>query len=196
MFITREIRNILEKSAATGCKRLQNGAELIGHVPHVGEDAYLHAIFSGLQNIEIKKIESELQISLPPEYEKFLEEHNGFILFQGAISLSGLPANNNRTISDRQPFSLRDDNMSGRPRGSSRGDFFIGSYDWDGSLLFMTEPTKSVYLRRRDDSAVRWEWPSLGVMISSEVARLAEHYDEVGREIDPKWSTLPDAVRH
>lgn len=45
-----------------------------------------------------------------------------------------------------QPYSLIEPNKFERPRNSTEDMFFIGGYDWDGSLLYMTPDQKGAFL--------------------------------------------------
>ena len=67
---------------------------------------------------------------------------------------------------------------------------FIGSYDWDGSLLYMTTDEK-VHFCNRDDSTSLFIWDSLSSMLISELKRLYNIFDSHGIQIDDTQVTTP-----
>jgi hypothetical protein len=193
MFIDSTARILLENAASTGSQTLANGTRLLGHVPHVSRLAYLHVLFPALEQRSIVELESELGRKLPATFSSFLREHNGVILFQGALAIYGQKAHYLRDASSRQPFSLVDENCVSPPAGAQRDELYIGGYDWDGSKLFMKEGDRRVYFRALGDPKVLLEWASIEEMLRSEISRLANLYDERGIEINSSVCTLPSS---
>src|SRR5271154_5424507 len=69
---------------------LPNGVRLIGHVPHVGSEAFLHEIYPPLAECEIAELEESIGRHLPAALWSLYRVANGMHLFSGALSLSGL----------------------------------------------------------------------------------------------------------
>lgn len=191
MFIDAASQALLEKVAINGSQLLPDGTRLIGYVPHVGKQAYLHVLFPALTLQEIMGLEAELGMVMPSSFKEFLQEHNGLILFQGSLAILGWRTSYRRDPENRQPFSVVTENLRQRPVGAAPDEFFIGGYDWDGSRLFMKGEDGRVFFRSRDNPRILTEWPSIEDMLRVEIARLATHYDGLGREIDATCSTLP-----
>jgi len=187
-----DILKFLGSYRLLGEKRLNNGTCLIGQAPHVAPNAWLHSIYPGLNLNEIKELESILDKTIPDCYRSFLENSNGLKLFNTTFCLDGLRKSYGRGLDDVwQPFDIRTPNMSERPKNAADCFFFIGGYDWDGSLLYIDSHTQKVHLCRTDDATSLYEWDSFEIMLESEIRRIIKLFDSEGKEINPKISTLP-----
>lgn len=175
-----------------GEKIATNGTRLIGHIPHVGTEAYLHSIYCGLQDSQIKEIESLIQRNIPTDYKVFLKLGNGISLFQ-KLSLDGLRFNYARDAdSSRQPFHMQDVNTWERPKGANPLAVFVGGYSYDASKLYMLPDSPRIYhCPRRDGLTVLNAWPNLGKLLSTEIDRLAKCFDKQGKLIHTNKPTAP-----
>ena len=70
-----------------------------------------------------------------------------------------------------QPYSIIDLNKFDKPLNSTNNMFFIGGYDWDGSLLYMT-PDQRIHFCSSENSKSLMSWDSLYSMLVSEIERL------------------------
>lgn len=172
----------------------KNGAVLIGKLPNVGPKAYLHEVFRGVDSQEIESIENESGLIFPGSFKEFLLETNGLILFQGALAIYGIRSDFDRGADNRQPFDVLERNVITRPRKSGRDEFFIGSYNWDGSLIYMKRDEPEIYRRLLDDDVVLSKWKNLDHFVSSEIERISGLFDKFGNELDENNPTTPGVI--
>ena len=186
---------LLYKYEKYGVEVTEKGTILIGHPDYLPELWRLVEIFPKLNNTEIEILEKECEIEIPKSYKKFLTEFsNGFIFLFGVLALDGLKRIMDRSItSERQPFSLKTTNKDERwcVENVKESYFFIGSYDWDGSHLYIDKETEKVHFCSPDDATPLYTWDSLEDMLISELTRLYTLFTEDGRQIDKSKSTLP-----
>lgn len=182
----------LEKAARFGEDVAESGARLIGHTPDRGSHAYLHVIYPPISMNELAGLERELGRKLPTAYHEFLSSvANGLNIYAGSLSLYGLRKSNARLLENRQPYSIVRPNQYEKPEGLADECVLIGTYDWDGSKLFMTETGQVCRCPRYEAAPVLNRWRNLSDMLSVEVKRLSKHFDETGREIDEDNPTTP-----
>lgn len=82
------IQELLDGWRVLGSARLSNGAELIGRVPG-DDDAWMHAVFAGLDDGRLEGLERELGCALPRSLRGFYRGCGGMTLFSGAFTLCG-----------------------------------------------------------------------------------------------------------
>lgn len=184
--------DMLYKFEGLGIERMENGTVLIGKAPHIAPLAWLHSIFSGLNEEQIKMLETQLKRRIPNDYIKFLRISNGIGVFNTTFNLYGLRSNYQRGIeASRQPFDILTKNTVERFRYIPSALFCIGSYDWDGSKLYMNEQTNRITLLDGDEEKhVLYEWENFEVMFESEIERLITLFDKNGVALDKDASTL------
>lgn len=190
----REIKELIYKFEKLGLGNSSDGAILIGKAPHLGSEAWLNEIFPTLDKIEIESLEDQLKTEIPQEYKKFLKEFsNGLMILTATLSLYGLRRQLTRDpkANSRQPFSPVSANLYERPNNAKNSYFFIGSYQWDGSRLYIDKETNLVHCCERYDATSKIQWDSFHEMLTSELKRLYTLYDNQGKEIDEDQSTLP-----
>lgn len=185
--------HFMRAAASFGKITLSDGTELLGELPRVGASAYLHVIFSALDVKDLEGLEAKLHRPVPAPLAKFLLRHNGLIAYQGALAISGYRRDFSRDPSKRQPFDILEGNTYSRVPGACAGDFFIGSYNWDGSLLYLRDDSIKVFRRSKRDPAVLNIWPSLDQMLNEEVLRISLLFDEFGHEKSEDMPTSPKA---
>lgn len=189
----QKILTILERAKCLGERILPNGTRLIGHVPHVAPEAWLHTIFPPLDISGIQKLEAEIKISIPADYKKFLMATNGLKIFSDRLSLDGLRMSYVRTGDEaRQPYSLVTPNTFERPKDALSSYLYIGGYSQDGSHLYIDGETLKVFRAARRTSAPLNEWKNFGEMLVTETIRIALLFDEKGKLINPKEPTTPN----
>ncbi len=188
------VSNVIESAKGAGIRELHEGTILVGSVPHIAEEAWLHQIFKGLSDEEIILLESQLNRKVPQPYRAFLEEMNGAIFFSGSIALYGFRENYHRDQQTIwQPFDLLTPNVYERLADANDTYFFIGGYNWDGSLLYIDTATNFVFRCSRDSSKPLNKWHSFEEMLKVEVNRISSLFDEKGRELDELKATTPPA---
>jgi len=187
-----EALNILKQYNSLGEKQLEDGTLLIGKAPHIAPLAWLHCIYSSLSRQEIINLEDSLGSEIPDSYKSFLSISNGLGVFNTTLSLYGYRRNYNRNIIDVwQPFNILTPNISERPSNDVSNIFFIGSYSWDGSLLYIDKITNKVHICKRNNAKSLYEWPDFEGMLIDELKRLVTLFDKEGKKYDNKKSTLP-----
>jgi len=189
------IENVIEelrKFRYLGEQVLEDGTVLVGKAPHIAPNAWLHSIHRALNDGEILALETMLGLNIPEEYKMFLKYANGIKVFNTTFCLDGLRKNYGRSVNHVwQPFDIVIPNIQERPMAATSNMFFIGGYDWDGSLLYIDKLTDKVHLCDQNDARSVYQWENFGVMLSTEIYRLITLFDSNGREKDSNMSTLP-----
>lgn len=186
------IINSMEAYSNLGVINLPSGGRLIGRQESKGPSAYIHSIFPGLNEDELKKMEYEAGRSIPKSLMEMYKEANGFKYFFDTLTVYGLRNGAGRSIeASRQPYSIALPNVEERPSDAPTDAFFFGNYDWDGSLLYMKMDDPKVFFCTRESSSPLMHWSSLEEMIYLEATRIRKLYDDKGQEIDASMSTLP-----
>ena len=187
-----QVLEILKSYHHLGDKLLQNGTLLIGKAPHIAPEAYLHAIYKSLTETEIIETEKILKQTIPDDYREFLTVSNGLNIFNTTLSLYGRRTNYSRSMDEIQPFDLEIPNSYEKPPNADKNIFIVGSYDWDGSYLYIDKNDHTVHLCRRENAGSLFQWKNFADMLLSETNRLIKLFDKNGKEIDSSKSTLPD----
>lgn len=186
-----ELIDTLEKNITAKREVDVDGNILINHLPSVGVRSYLHVIF---EKVDVKRILQSLdnwEIKIPRDFLDLLDQYNGANFFQGALSIFGVRSELSRSPGARQPFDIFEANTIARPGNLKGNELYIGSYNWDGSIVVIENSSSAVRHRLPDSMAVSNEWSDLDYFIKSEVARLSLLFDENGAEIDPRVPTSP-----
>ena len=188
---TNQVLEILKSYHHLGEKLLKNGTLLIGKSPHIAPEAYLHSIYKSLTENEIIETEKILKQTIPEDYKEFLCVSNGLNIFNTTLSLYGRRTNYSRAIEDIQPFDLDISNNYEKPLNADQNMFIIGSYDWDGSYLYIDKNDNTVHLCTGENAESLFQWKNFAEMLLSETNRLIKLFDKNGEEIDSSKSTLP-----
>lgn len=189
-----EITARLEKWSRLGARQASTGARLIGHVPHIGPEAYLHTVFPGLDEPAINELQVSVRGVIPDHHRAFLQLGNGLSLFL-KLALYGLRTSFDRGgDAARQPFHMKTSNTAERPAGARGEAVFIGGYSYDGSKLYVLPDDERVYHCPRLEAAPVWNvWPNLETFLNAEISRFETLFDERGKLINPDQPTAPAA---
>lgn len=187
----------IDAARPLGVRLLADGTELVGRLPHVATEAWLHILFAGLSPDEIGQVEHEVGRRLDPSFAHFLGTQNGISLFSRSLSIDGLRKNNSRSPNNWQPFSIDTPNRWERPSDAKAEYLFVGGYESDGSLLYIDTASSHVYRCTRRSTLPLNQWPNFFAMLESEAARLKTLFDDNGRQVRPSAPTTPhiDAER-
>ncbi len=187
------IKTILLKYSHLGKENLIDGTLLIGKAPHIAPYAWLHKIFPVLNENEVLSIEKEIKIVLPDCYKDFLLHYsNGLKIFIDTLHLEGLRKKPGRSIEAAwQPYSIFTRNISERIKDAKSYHFFIGGYNWDGSLLYIDTNTNKVHRCSRTSVKPLNTWTNFEEMLVSETERIASLFDGNGVEKDEEKPTTP-----
>ncbi len=172
-------------------KETDNGTLLIGN-PYKDKPFWwlIHIFYK----VSLEKLNefTEKQLKIPDVYMDFLVNvSNGFSLFLGTLSLHGIKENYSRSLGVEEPFDLLTANIKERPKNAKETYFFFGSYNWDGSQLYIDTSNNHVYLSKRYTLEKLYEWASFEEFIETEIPRICSLFDDNGEEINPDESTLP-----
>ncbi len=191
MSYIRQLLQILEKDKASGEKYIEStGAFLIGHVPHIAPQAWLHAIFNGIPEEDVKRIEKQINLEIPSQYRTFLNHMNGLTMYSNTLNLYGLRSSFERTANSIwQPFSIIPSNTTERIKDASSDMIFIGIYNWDGSKLYINQSNKVFRCSSKSTKPLN-EWNSFEEMIIEESNRISNLFIN-GKEINSKIPTTP-----
>jgi hypothetical protein len=190
--VKKEAISLIEKAKKIGFKEQKDGAKLFGHVPHVAPQAWLNVVYPPATEGEILKIEKELEDQIPKPYKDFLvTEANGLSLFSSSLELYGYRRHYNRKSMEFLPFDLITPNLYERPGDASDYQFFIGSYNWDGSLVYMDKKTFKIHRCDRESVKPLNTWKALGDFLLKEVKRLSTLFDQKGMEKNSNTPTIP-----
>lgn len=192
-----EVKKLLFRFEYLGIEKSELGAILIGKAPHIAPMAWLHSLYPTLTEIDVDILEKKLETIIPKDYKDFLLNYsNGLSIFVSKFSLYGMRKEIGRTIeASRQPFSLIIPNTIEKPKNAKENHFFIGSYNWDGSKLYIDSETGKVHYCDRWDAMSLYEWNSFEEMLISEVKRITSLFDEKGVIINEDLHTTPIEIK-
>jgi hypothetical protein len=188
-----EIYEILMKWSRKSYEKLEDGTELICHVPHVAPEAWFHKFYCRLKENELIEFQKQFPVEFPLSLKAFLHWHNGINFFSDSMSVWGWrdPYYNPAKY---QPYDLLSLNRE-RPKNCKDSWLYFGGYSWDGTRVFFdTEENligNKVYRAARRSTEILNVWDSFEAWLHSEVIRLSELYDEHGVKQDKNIPTCP-----
>lgn len=186
------VLEVLKSYESLGVRILDDGTRLIGHVPHIAPEAWLHDIYPPLRGHSIGYIESDIEMALPSVFSEFLARSNGLYTFSGHLFIRGLRRSFSREGDAAwQPYSIKTPNVDERPRRAKPAHLFVGGYIIDGSHVYMDLSDLRVYRCAQWNAKPLHEWPSFEVMLESEVRRLSTLFGRDGRLLNPSLPTTP-----
>ncbi len=177
-----ELLSHLFRFKQLGKRITSNGCLEIGRMPHIGSDAWFHAIGSPLSDENVRLLESPSQLNspLPAQVRTILELANGMHLFNRVLCINGLRTDYSRKLDNNwYPFSLQYGNVYERPQKMPLEDFVVGYYG-DDFYISIEAATNRVYLCNRQSGEVGFYWSSLASMLLEEAVRLNSLHDEAG----------------
>mgnify|MGYP000845859173 FL=1 len=185
------IQRLLEEQSAYGFV-CESGVRKYGHLPHIAPEAYSVYTFAPLAQEQLSLLRERLGMELPEAYAAFLSEaSNGMHLFYHGLSLYGLQGELHRRSGGLGPFDLDIPNCYERPQNADEDCFFIGSYSYDASHLYMRRDGEQVYYCTRYDATPLRQWDSFSAMLTEEIQRLRSIHDPRGVLQVERQKTLP-----
>lgn len=170
----------------------KNGTQLSGHLPNIAPKAYLHALYTGIGDRTIRKLESDLDRKIPSELKLLYSQNNGFNFFHGGINLFGSSYGQTFSMDERLPFSLVNGNFPLKtPPETTKKILYIGTYGLDSSLVYVDTSTGKVHRTKRDRLNKLASWQSISHWICLELARLDAFYSEDVESIVDRDYPLP-----
>lgn len=171
---------VTDRARALGHRVLPTGTELVGHVPHRAPEAWLHELFAPLAPAELAAWEQHLGLVLPPALRAFYGHHNGLNLFAGAFALHGWRRSyERRGDAARQPFDV--DDLNRYRRGGAAAGRLCVEGNADTGWVWLDLHTHAVQRATADGTVVQ-QWAGFEEMLVAEVHRLAEQFDQQGRQ--------------
>ena len=195
MHYLQQVNEIMQRARNLGERRLKNGAQLIGHVPHVAPEAWLHAMYPPIHDFEIRELESQIGIHFPEEFSDFLNLCNGLSLFSGELSIYGRRESYSRTDLDDvwQAFDIVTPNTLERLRDAKPTYLFVGGYPCGkGYYVYIDTSNGAVARCTRRSAHALATWKFFPEMLLSEAIRLSHLFDSRGMLINPDEPTVPD----
>ena len=163
-----------------------------GHIPLIAPEAYNIYTFAPLTEERLALLERVLNREVPKQYKIFLTHFsNGMHIFHCCLNLYGLQGSINRDLGIQGPFDLSTPNVYERPSNADSNCFFLGSYSYDGSLLYIKDDVSTVYYCARRDATPIKEWTSFSDMLIEEIQRLKSLHNADGILKSTRRSTLP-----
>jgi hypothetical protein len=148
---------VCQAARNAGYQLLPDGTELFARAPELAPEAWKHIWFPPLEEGEIETLEAELNRDLPLAYREWLLGANGLSMFNDGLAIYGLRTDYSRRPDVRQPFHVKDLEVSARPGDASPDLFFLGAADeareetsWEGSNLYVDGMGRAHLSRRRD----------------------------------------------
>ena len=188
-----KIFSITDRAKILGVRELPGGGKLLGHIPHVAPEAWLHEVFAPLNDKNLNQIEMEIKKPIPFVFREFLKKVNGLMLFSCSLSIYGYRVGFARSgEAVWQPFSLVTPNTIERPKDAKESLFCIGGYGWDGSRLYIDGATLKVFRAERRSTAPINEWNTFEDMLVAETARIALLFDDKGHRLVASEPTTPN----
>ncbi len=186
MKLYQELISRLHLSESLGMRTASNGAILIGHVPHVAPEAWLHELYPPLNFSDIEQLSMKIQRKIPVALVELYSVTNGLSMFSGSLSIDGRRGLNIREGDGVwQPFDLIVPNTLERPNDGDSDAIFFGGFRKDGSQLFIKSDASIVYrCERWKAKKVLSQWLDLPTMLLSEFERLSKLFDTGGRKIE------------
>lgn len=157
--------------------KLEKGQELMG--------VYLHEIYSGLNNRDIKAFKEEFDFDIHPSLLEHLKKYNGFNLFSGSFVLYGFGRvfeNGKyfltRDIESPLPFHLADHNYG----QTTVDNLIIGSFC---ETLIILNNLNGVISRKSQNGQILEQWDSLNSCIEDLYSKIFHHYYSNGLAKNP-----------
>jgi len=175
----KNILNNLYEAETWGGKVVQkNGTIILGKVPHLGPEAWLHEIYAPLNEQEIKSLELNLKMNLSTSIKDFYRCCNGLSIFSDELRLYGYQKIFTRSIeADREPYSIILKNVEERLKDAKKEYLFLGSYKEDGSQIIYNQLNgKVVRSERYASKKILNEWENIVIFLESEIIRLSKFY--------------------
>jgi len=174
---------------------LQDGTLLIRKNPprrdKMFSESYLHEIYAGLREDQIRQLETLIGRNLPPDLRKFYEQANGMSLFAGSLSIQGLRQDYSRDPSVRLPISLEYGNVLDTPAGQAKEDLdqirfgFFSAGD-GAEIAIKLDGRRTIYaFPRYELKPILFEWSNLESMLFSEIDRMIALFKELKGAVDP-----------
>ena len=193
MEYVRYIQALIEEQKALGAVEGEVVSKY-GHIPQIAPEAYNIYTFAPLTDEQLALLERVLNREVPKQYRTFLTHvSNGMHIFSRCLNLYGLQGVLDRRGDFQGPFDLSIPNVYERPSNADGNCFFLGSYSYDGSLLYIKDDVSTVYYCARRDATPLKEWNSFSEMLIEEIQRLKSLHDADGMLQVPSEETLPIA---
>ena len=183
----RAFREVIDPWSRLGTRKFTGGTLRIGHIPHCAPEGYLHALFAGLEDSELRDLQNEIDREFHKTLQKLMRLHNGMNLFNGQLSVYGLRTSYRRSEIDmmmEQPFDMVQLNTMERPDFAPGRLVFIGSIGDDRQRIAMNADGSIGIWDGREAKLREPMYESAFDLLVEEVRRMNRLFDRAGRRID------------
>jgi SMI1 / KNR4 family (SUKH-1) len=180
----RTLYSLIGNWSRLGEKRFPDGTRWIGHTPYRFPEAYLHQLYSPLDETNVIELEDQLERNLPQNFRRFLKIHNGANLFDCLVTVDGMRRSWNRTdfdVAAQQPFSILTKNIDERPKSAPPQMLFIGSLGDDRELVGMWPDGRVVQWDSKNAIDVGNTYDSVFGFLLAEAQKAEALFDDNGR---------------
>jgi len=196
--IIEKLRSLNDRGSRTAV----NGTRFISKLEPLPDgtlsDAHLHVFYAPLNDQQIDQLGEKISRRIPDELRDVLLRANGFSLFGGSLSMSGLRFNYSRSLEDevQQPVSMEYGNTKERPiegeagkeryaDNSSEIRFGFYSKDPGAKLMMKVDGDRRIFaVPRFHAGPILFEWPDMQTMLRSEVDRMAKLYLTIRSDVN------------
>jgi hypothetical protein len=162
--------DLLQEWQRLGKRTLADGTTLIGHVPHIAPEAWLHEIFSSSTKDGVRAIEKDLARVVPGCFSELLDRCNGLNMFSTTLSIYGVRKGVGRKGDEVwQPFDILTPNTVERPKDAKKSFFFFGGYNWDGPKLYIDDKTQRIFRCSRSSARPLNKWDNFSEMLLARI---------------------------
>ncbi|MDR0354253.1 MAG: SMI1/KNR4 family protein [Deltaproteobacteria bacterium] len=154
--------------------------------------AVTHSLFDALNEDEPHELERSIKRPLPNDLREFYLQCNGLICFVTEFEISGLKKTHARGVKAAlsHPFELSIPNLEERPKNAEDDMVFFGSYDYDGSCLYMRADNRVHYAKPGDATPLK-TWDCFDVFIERELRRIFSLFSDKGERLVDGAKVLP-----
>lgn len=170
--------------ASLGTRCFSDGTVLIGPMPARGSEAYFHRIYGPLSQLEVERVEQEVQSNIPEQVVDFYLHHNGCSIFSGQLKVFGLRKAPGRADTDAiacSPIDIIRNTL--HARAQDPGIIFqIGAYI-DGSRVMIGHDGSVFRVPQLTFDKILNRWIGFMDWLLTEFDRMAPLFDSDGNEI-------------
>src|SRR4029077_4010155 len=169
------------------------------HIPSMAPLAYLNIIFKGAR--EEMLLGAAQRLRMPEPLIESLRQHNGAILFSGALSIYGVHRPGQLLYREDPlfdlPFNIELENRNWPPHDRGRFLAFAG-YGFDGSTVCIDRGDSRIYLFQRGKETLvataSHSWQDLDAWLNSEIIRLSVLFEARGKRLVDESQTVPSPL--
>jgi hypothetical protein len=173
----KQVMRLVQRSSNSGDMTNETGTRLIGHLPHLAPKAYLHIVYSALDETELVDLAVRLGKAVPSQFGQFLTNANGLSVFLDRIRVFGyVPLPPKRRASTHVHNYSTDvvlPNVSARVRGLRPNAIAVAGYRLDGSYVSIEQDGTAIRFDPKSHGDAIETWPDFDTWLISEISALS-----------------------